>query len=89
MTLYLFAYILTLADTYSSLRGHFESLEEVQSCLSEQSIAQSAGSGCMHSSIPNLPIFQAYGKSRKTYENRKEVHRSFVVIQSTDNFILL
>jgi hypothetical protein len=39
--------ILAPRDTYRSLRGHFESLEGVNSCLSAQSIAQSAGIGCM------------------------------------------
>jgi hypothetical protein len=33
-------------------------------------------------------ILQAFGKSRKAYENQKEVYRRFIVIQSTDNFIL-
>jgi hypothetical protein len=39
--------ILALTDTYRSLRGHLESLEGVISCLSAQSIAQSAVTGCV------------------------------------------
>jgi hypothetical protein len=76
--LYLFAYILTLADIYSSLRGHLESLEGVQSCISEQSNAQSAGSGCMKTAqFHPKPAFDAdFTSLRKISKNLRKLERS-------------
>ena len=75
---YLFSYILTLTDTHNSLRGHFESLDGVQSCLSEQSIAQSAGSGCMKTAqFHPKPAFDAeFTNVRKISKNLRKSESS-------------
>jgi hypothetical protein len=59
-------------------RGHLESLEGVQSCLSEQSIAQSAGSGCMKITQFHLePAFGAdFTSLRKISKNLRKSKRS-------------